>query len=199
MESKKLTNMLKIISEKLSEKKIPFCLIGAMALGLYGLPRYTSDIDILTEESKWPDILTTMEALGYTCYQKTESFAQLDSEMGIFGNVDFMFVKTQAGKNIIRNSTVVNDTFFTGIPIVQPTDYIILKLMAIANNPDRALQDESDISNFFRLYNADLVPGNFAPVDHAKIIEYANKFGQRSIIDKYINKQESHDKEKHQL
>ena len=199
MEPKKLTNMLKIISEKLSEKKIPFCLIGAMALGLYGLPRYTSDIDILTVDGKWPEILSTMENLGYTCFQKTESFAQLDSELGIFGNVDFMFVKTQAGKEIISNSTFVKDTFFTGIPIVQPTDYIILKLMAIANNPDRSLKDESDISSFFNLYNKDLVPDDFAPIDRVKIIEYANKFGQISIVDKYINQQESHDKKQNQL
>ena len=199
MEPKKLTNMLKIISEKLSEKKIPFCLIGAMALGLYGLPRYTSDIDILTVDGKWPEILSTMEDLGYTCFQKTESFAQLDSELGIFGNVDFMFVKTQAGKEIISNSTFVKDTFFTGIPIVQPTDYIILKLMAIANNPDRSLKDESDISSFFNLYNKDLVPNDFAPIDRVKIIEYAHKFGQNSIVDKYINQQESHDKKQNQL
>ena len=53
MESKKLTNMLSIIADNLSQKQIPFCLIGAMALGIYGLPRYTSDIDLFTEVSDW--------------------------------------------------------------------------------------------------------------------------------------------------
>ena len=91
--------MLKIISEKLSQKKIPFCLIGALALGLFGLPRYTSGIDLLAEESSWPEILEIMEKLGYTCFQKTSAFAQFDSELGIFWKVDFMFVKIQAGKD----------------------------------------------------------------------------------------------------
>ncbi len=47
MESNKLANMLSIISDNLSQRQIPFCLIGAMALGVYGPPRYTSDIENL--------------------------------------------------------------------------------------------------------------------------------------------------------
>ena len=89
--------MLSIISNNLSEKQIPFCLIGAMALGIYGLPRYTSDIDLLTEENSWPKIASLMERLGYECYQKTDVFAQFDSELGIYGKVDFMFVSTKDG------------------------------------------------------------------------------------------------------
>ena len=66
-----------------------------MALGVYGLPRYTSDIDLLTEAVYWPKIASLMERLEYECYQKTDFFAQFDSEMGIYGKVDFMFVTTQ--------------------------------------------------------------------------------------------------------
>lgn len=199
MKPEKLTNMLAIISEKLSHKKISFCLIGALALGLYGLPRYTSDIDLLAEESSWPDILNIMEKLGYTCFQKKSSFAQFDSELGIFGKVDFMFVKTQAGKDVINKSTLVADEFFHGIPVIQPTDYIILKLMAIANNPLRGLKDESDISDFFNMYKNNLVAADFDKLDISKIILFAEKFSMQEMVNKYLNELDLHDKKQHHL
>jgi hypothetical protein len=37
--SKKLTNVLKIITDCLVQEQIPYSLIGALALGLYGLPK----------------------------------------------------------------------------------------------------------------------------------------------------------------
>ncbi|MBW1903196.1 MAG: nucleotidyl transferase AbiEii/AbiGii toxin family protein, partial [Deltaproteobacteria bacterium] len=157
MESKKLANMLSIISDNLSQEQIPFCLIGAMALGVYGLPRYTSDIDLLTEDNHWPKIAPIMERLGYECYQKTDFFAQFDSEMGIYGKVDFMFVSTQDGRDIIKRSVLIKDEIFGRVPVIQPSDYIVLKLMAIANNPDRSIKDESDLSGFFDLHKINLL------------------------------------------
>jgi hypothetical protein len=72
MESEKLSNMLQLISERFTFEEIPFCLIGAMALGIYGLPRYTSDIDLMALESDWPKLSIIMEELGYKCFQKTD-------------------------------------------------------------------------------------------------------------------------------
>ena len=102
MESQKLANMLSIISNSLFQEQIPFCLIGAMALGVYGLPRYTSDIDLLADKEHWPKIAPIMKKLGYECYQKSDFFAQFDSEWGVYGKVDFMFVSTEDGRNILN-------------------------------------------------------------------------------------------------
>jgi len=187
MESKKLTNMLSIIADNLSQKQIPFCLIGAMALGIYGLPRYTSDIDLLTEVSDWPEIASLMERLGYECYQKTDVFAQFDSELGVYGKVDFMFVSTQDGRNIIKGSFLVTDEIFGKIPVIQPSDYIVLKLMAIANNPDRSIKDEADLSGFFDLHKNNLLPKYFDALDMDKIMLFADRFGLKKFIEKYLS------------
>lgn len=187
MESKKLTNMLSIISENLSQEQIPFCLIGAMALGVYGLPRYTSDIDLLTEAVYWPKIPSLMERLGYECYQKTDFFAQFDSEMGIYGKVDFMFVTTQEGRDIINRSVSIEDEIFGKIPVIQPSDYVILKLMAIANNPDRTIQDEADLSRLFDLLKNNLPPKYFDVLDVDRILLFADRFGLRGLIERYLS------------
>jgi len=186
MESKKLANMLSIISDNLSQEQIPFCLIGAMALGVYGLPRYTSDIDLLTEDNHWPKIAPIMERLGYECYQKTDFFAQFDSEMGIYGKVDFMFVSTQDGRDIIKRSVLIKDEIFGRVPVIQPSDYIVLKLMAIANNPDRSIKDESDLSGFFDLHKINLLSKHFDVLDVDRIMRFAGIFGLEKLIESYL-------------
>lgn len=199
MESKKLTNMLSIISDNLSQNQIPFCLIGAMALGIYGLPRYTSDIDLLTTDNCWPEIASIMERLGYECYQKTDAFAQFDSELGIYGKVDFMFVSTQDGRDMIKRSILLQDELFGKIPVIQPTDYIILKLMAISNNPDRSMRDESDLLGVFDLLKNNLLSKYFDIIDMDRIIFFADRFGQRKRIEKYLKDTDSTTEGPHKL
>ncbi|MBW2220204.1 MAG: hypothetical protein JRF40_12035 [Deltaproteobacteria bacterium] len=182
----KLTNMLSIISDNLTEKQIPFCLIGAFALGLYGFPRYTSDFDLLTEGDCWTTVSSIMENLGYACYQKTDAFAQFDSESGVYGKVDFMFVTTQDGRDILKRSFIFNDESIGNIPVIQPTDYVILKLMAIANNPDRSIKDESDIAILIDLYNNNLIPDDFNPIEKNRIMFFAERFGQEKLAEKYL-------------
>ena len=145
MNEKNLIKTISIISKEFESRKIYFCVIGAIALGCFGLPRYTSDIDLLADIDDWPAISSIMEKLSYSCYQKTLVFAQFDLAEGLGGKVDFMFVKTEEGKEIIKKRSIINDMLYGNIPVVQPTDFIILKLMAIANHPGKRIKDESDI------------------------------------------------------
>ena len=183
----KLNKVLEIIARNLNQNKIPFAVIGAIALGLYGFPRFTSDIDLITESRLWPKLDSIMEKLGYSCYQKTDAFAQFESELGAMGFIDFMFVNTPDGLNILNRSIVVEDELLGKIPVVQPTDYIILKLMAIANNPDRSIKDEADLSAFIQLYQNRLLPDFFEPLDRARIYLFADRFGQKKLIEKYLD------------
>ncbi len=199
MESQKLANMLSIISNSLFQKQIPFCLIGAMALGVYGLPRYTSDIDLLAEKKHWLKIAPLMEGLGYQCYQKSDFFAQFDSELGVYGKVDFMFVSTEDGRNILKRRVLVEDEVFGRIPVIQPSDYIILKLMAIANNPDRSIKDESDLSGFLDLHKNNLLPEHFDVLHVDRILLFADRFGLRELINKYLSINNSPSEGSHNL
>ena len=188
MSDKNLIKSLSRISKKLKRGDINFCLIGAVALGCFGLPRYTSDIDILAEIDDRLAIFSIMEKLSYQCYQKTEVFAQFDLAEGFGGKVDFMFVKTEDGKDIIKNSAVIDDMVFGKVPVVQPADYIILKLMAIANNPERSIKDEADISLCFELLNSNNLRTEFEDFDKDKILKFAKKFGLKDLIEKYFKK-----------
>jgi len=182
----KLNKVLTIITRNLKQNQIPFAVIGAMALGLYGLPRFTADIDLITEGRFWAALQPIMKRLGYTCVQKTDTFAQFESELGVLGYIDFMFVNTPDGSAILECRVEITDELLGKYPVVQPTDYLILKMMAVANNPERSAKDEADIAAFISLLQNRQVPDAFEPLDMERIRLFADRFGQRNLIEKYI-------------
>jgi hypothetical protein len=188
MINQNIIRMLDIISRELNERQIPYSLIGALALGSYGFPRFTADVDIMTENTYSNIISDLMKNLGYTCFQKTKLFAQFDSEKGDLGKVDFMFVSTDEGKNIIKRSAFIVDELIGSNPVVQPVDYIGLKLMAIANNATRSPKDVVDIFQCLQLVKNGLLPSNFELPDRDRIYYYADRFGLRERIDDIFRK-----------
>lgn len=187
MENNKLTSMIAILTEKFEGNGIPVCLIGAFALGFYGLPRHTVDIDFMADAAHWKQILNIMTTTGYTCFQKTYSFAQFDSDYDIFGKVDFMLVDTQDGRDMLSRSVKVDAEIMGEIRVVQPSDYIILKLLAIANNKDRQLKDESDIAEFFKTVSEFGQSDEFETLNYKRINYFAEKFRLESLIKKYVD------------
>ena len=83
---------------------------------------------------------------------------------------------------------LASDELIGTYPVIQPTDYIILKLMAIANNPDRSQKDEGDIVAVMNLYKNRLIPENFEPLDRDKVYFFAEKFGQKEKAQRYFDK-----------
>ncbi len=188
MVSQKLPRVLRIVADNLIEKDIPYALIGAFAMSLYGLPKFTADIDLLTEGRFQPLISSIMERLGYTCFQMTKSFAQFDSELGILGKIDFMFVNTADGRDILERSTLIKDELLGDHPVIQPTDFIILKLMAMANNPERISKDEADILNVLKVSEEKLIHEAFRKLDKGRIYLFAERFGQRERVASLLEK-----------
>jgi len=146
-------------------------------------PDNLSSYDLLTEGRFWPLISPIMERLGYRCFQKTKSFAQFDSALGVYGKFDFMFVNTPEGRDILKKSNAIKDELLGDHPVIQPTDYIILKLMAIANNPERCSKDEGDILDVLKLCRDGLIPGSFEKLDKEMILLFAERFGQMERVE----------------
>ena len=181
--------MLSIISDKLIDQKIPFCLIGAFALGFYGLPRHTVDIDFMVDINHWNKISKIISEAGYVCFQKTDIFAQFDSDYDIFGKVDLMFANSKTGREMLQRSAFLSAELIGDIYVIQPSDYIILKLLAIANNKDRLLKDEYDISEFFKAHSKLGFSDKFEKLDISRIYNFAAKFRQTDLIKKYLIKE----------
>lgn len=182
----KIPSVLEILAEHLNAQEIPYAIIGAMALGLYGFPRYTSDIDLMINNRSWDAVSRIMAKLGYECFQKTAAFAQFDSEMGVLGKIDYMMVSSRDGRDILSRRIIVDDDLFGAQPVIQPTDYLVLKLMAIANNPDRMISDEADIAAFLKLHAKQMVPEIFESLDVERLKYFAARFGKVEMLEKHL-------------
>lgn len=182
MIERKLSGLLARITRKGDEGNIPFAIIGAMALGAYGLPRFTADIDLLTEEDQRRPLLALLQELGFVCFQETESFAQLDSEMGVLGKVDVMFVQTAAGRELLARRIRVSDDLMGSFPVIQPTDYIVLKLMAVANDPTRREHDEGDVIALLKHIRGKRLPTWFEPIQRDRLLDFGRKFRREDRI-----------------
>lgn len=80
MTSPTLKNILGMLCRKLSDGSVPHALMGALALALYGIPRYTADIDKLSAHPHRKVIKQIMTEMDFACFRETEIFAQFDSD-----------------------------------------------------------------------------------------------------------------------
>ena len=83
---------------------------------------------------------------------------------------------------------LVKDELLGDHPVIQPTDFIILKLMAIANNPERISKDEGDILGVLKVNEEDLIHEAFGKLDRGRIYLFAERFGQRERIESLLEK-----------
>jgi len=176
MTTPKLKRVLSILCRHFSKKRVPHAIIGAMALSLYGMPRFTADIDLLSDERHRKTVLDAMKQLGYDCFQDTGGFAQFDSELGVYGRVDFMFVDTEEGRAILDGAIDAHDEVIGVVPVVQPTDYAVLKLMALANNSERMARDMADLEILFKSAAAGFLYPAFKPIDVDHLQKFAARF-----------------------
>lgn len=176
MTTPKLKRILSILCGHLSEKRVPHAIIGAMALSLYGMPRFTADIDLLSDEMYRKTVLNAMKRLGYVCFQDAGPFAQFDSDLGVYGRVDFIFINTDEGRAILDRAIDIDEEVMGCVPVVQPTDYAVLKLMAIANNHDRKMRDMADLEILFRSVAAGFLDPLFQPINIIELQKFAARF-----------------------
>ncbi|MDA3896881.1 MAG: nucleotidyl transferase AbiEii/AbiGii toxin family protein [Desulfobacteraceae bacterium] len=178
----KLKKVLSILCGQLSKKGVPHAIIDAMALSLYGMPRFTADIDLLSDDLYRKIVLELMKRLGYDCFQDAGNFAQFDSELGVYGKVDFMFVNTEEGRAILGRTVDAKDEAIGLVPVVQPTDYAVLKLMAMANNPERKARDMADLEILFKSAAAGFLDTSFQPIN----VDHLQKFAGRFHVSKQL-------------
>lgn len=186
MKTPKLVTIIQIVTDHLRRRRIPWALIGALARSAYGLPRYTSDIDLLSDGRHANRISEVMAGLGYQTLQLTEAFAQFTSEMNVLGKIHFLFVRTPDGIRILEDRARITDETLGEIDVVQPTDYLVLKLMAVANNPSRRAGDEADMVSLLKAWKGGQLPDAYEAIDTARLLTMADRFRQRALMESIL-------------
>lgn len=174
MEYKKVFTAILLGLEKHS---IPYTIIGAIAMGFWGIRRNTVDIDFLVRAGDRERIILLMKNFGYDHVISgnfADQFAHLIKEMGM---VDFLYTNKDGG--IIAGSKIFKGLGDIDIHVALPEDLIGLKLDGIKNNPKREFQDWADIQAIVEMIGNDL--------DWNKIKKYCNILGMETAYEKIIS------------
>ena len=169
--------VLKYLIELFNERKVPYALIGGLALGIHGIIRTTQDIDFIIPLSAIQKIEDFLLTHGYKKLFRSDDIAGYVSDNFELGRVDFILAHRKYTQNML-NGAIPFDTEASGHKLmVAPLEDIIgLKLQAYFNRKDRKTDDMKDIENIIKQFKTKL--------DYKKIKEYASIFNAQDLLNK---------------
>jgi hypothetical protein len=147
----------KTVTKKLlaefAEESIPYALIGGYAVGLWGVPRGTVDMDFLVRRDDMGKVHKIMESLGYEVRFASGNVSQYISPIAMFGEIDFLHAFRNATLRMLERS--VQKTLFgdgISIQVLLPEDLIGLKVQAFSNDNRRESVDMYDIETLMKIH-----------------------------------------------
>ena len=137
------------------KESIRYALMGGFALGAWGVPRTTADIDFLVNHDDMDKVDAIMKGLGYECKHKTENVSQYVSPLRVFGEVDFIHAFRIPSLSMLQRVETKN-MFDETLPVkvLKVEDLIGFKVQAAANDESRKAVDIADIESLIA-YNKD--------------------------------------------
>ena len=169
----------KSVLEKLltafKEQDIRYALMGGFAMGAWGAPRATVDIDFLVLRGDMEKVDAIMRSLGYECKHQTENVSQYVSPLQVFGEVDFLHAFRTPSLSMLQRAedrNMLGETIF--VKVLKIEDLIGFKAQAIANNRERTTIDLADIEVLINTHKS--------TIDWSLIEEYFVLFGLNDMF-----------------
>ena len=161
------------IIQKAGEQELPYLLVGGHAIILYGIPRFTRDVDLLipdTHEKLWREFLSGL--FHYHLYHSTHAFLQFDHQSSDFHPVDIMLVDAGTWEKLSAKARTMPLDSKTSVHLPHPTHLIAMKLTAfLSPYRRRDNADWSDIINMIREQKLSLDDPEFRAI----ILRYGSK------------------------
>jgi predicted nucleotidyltransferase len=173
-----LRAVLKDLAEAFATERIPYALIGGLALAPYGAGRATVDLDFLVEGDRAEDIDRIMQARGYRSLHRTADLANYLSDEGERGRVDYLFARREPSRAMLRRARPFTVIGRLDVRVVDAEDLIGLKVQAAANNPRRRRAELVDIR---RVLEAS------PEVDLRRVREYFALFEMEDELDQLLS------------
>lgn len=162
--------VLKALLTELERHHIRYAAIGGFALGALGAERTTKDLDLLIDRDDLDRVHTVMNDLGYLRYAQTANVTHYRHPDAEWVSVDVIHALRRHAREMLSRAKlcpIFRNTLT--LRVAEPEDVIGFKVQAIANNPDRRLQDQADIERLMAIYRDRL--------DWKRLHEYYDLFG----------------------
>jgi len=161
-----------VVNQFFSSNNIRYCLIGGLAAGFWGEPRYTQDMDftLAIKEDNLTDFPKLLKNNGFDFNKIGGNQIQITNKGKLNFQADLILSETEYQEWVILRAIPVK-IFETQVPICTPEDLIILKLLA------NRRQDLLDIENVLKERAIELDQ------------DYLNKWLQHWKLEKKFNKE----------
>lgn len=168
----------KLVLEKLltafKEQDISYALMGGMALGVWGVPRGTVDIDFLVSRDDIGKVDGIMKALGYECKYRSDNVSQYVSPLKTFGEVDFLHAFRTHSLSMLKRAVEMEIFEALTIKVLRIEDLIGFKVQAMVNDESRKSIDLPDIES--------LISQHKNKIDWSLVEEYFTLFGLNDMF-----------------
>lgn len=127
------------------DHKIRYCIIGGLAAGYWGIPRFTKDVDftVVSRTGNLTPLLTLMKKNNFHIVEKGPGQMQITGHDSLRFEADIILAETDYQDWVVQRARPV-PMFNITAPICSPEDLIILKLIA------NRRQDLLDIENVLK-------------------------------------------------
>lgn len=153
-------------------EEIPFVVVGAVALHGYGLSRATYDLDFLVDLEDQPRLVEFLESLGYRTLHRSAGFSNHAHPLAARGAIDVLYVQGETRDQVFASASEREVLPGVTAPVPRPEHLVAMKVHAMKNDPDRLLQEMSDIHFLMQ------VPG----IERSEVRE---SFAKRGLLDRY--------------
>jgi hypothetical protein len=157
MDAGNVKTALRDLTQRLDEASIPYALVGALALGQHGMPRFTVDVDVLITKQGLATFREKYEGLGYVPAFSGATKAFRSTETGV--RIDFITTGEYPGdgkpKAVAFPDPAVASVEIDGIRVIALERFVELKLTSGMTAAHRR-KDLADIQALIRGTNLPL-------------------------------------------
>jgi len=138
----------------LDQERIPFALVGALAVHAYGYSRATNDVDLLVAREAQDPLISFMESRGFETLHRSEGYSNHLHTDPSRGRVDVVYVDRGTWDKIASGSRRVT-VGTRAVVLPKPEHLAAMKVHAMKNDPARTFKDLADIQFLMSLPGVD--------------------------------------------
>ena len=139
----------------LSDRGYRYALAGALALSAYSISRATLDLDLVVEAGARAELIAFLESLGYETLHASTGYSNHLHALPALGRVDCIYIEGRTADQLFEDAREIGTFQGLKVRVPRPEHLCAMKVLAMKNDPSRALQDMADIQRLLELPEID--------------------------------------------
>jgi hypothetical protein len=148
-------DVLRTLADFFERERIPFALIGGLAMQSLGYSRFTRDADFVVGRENRDATVAFLQSVGYETLHVSEGYSNHLHAEKAFGRVDLMYVDPATASALFPAAVTRPVVGTVSLPVAHPNHLAAMKALAMKNAPERVLDDSPDVRYLLSLEATD--------------------------------------------